>query len=227
MTPNNQFSLVLRGLVEAAGDPIEPRFATDISAHLFKEHGAHVHWRTIEALLRPAKEFAKSSKQNGRWVFVPSKTAVDFIKGDADTIQLIDPGKAVIATARLHDTLSSLSGLVRLCDPYLDHISLQHLDAIPAKTTIRFLSFNITDTGTTRSLVSAFSAKGVALEIRKAHGGVLHDRYIIAGNRVLILGTSLNGFGKKQCFVIRAGQSIAQSLTKTFDELWGKGTPWP
>jgi hypothetical protein len=227
MSAQNQFSLVLRGLVEAAGDPVEPCFATDISAHLFKEHGVHLHWRTIEALLRPAKDFAKSSKQKGRWVFTPSKKAVDTVKGAGDTIQLIDPSKAVIATARLHDTLSSLSGLIRLCDPYLDHTSLQHLDAISPKTAVRVLSFNITDTGTTRSLVSAFAAKGVSLEIRRAHAGVLHDRYIVAGNTVFILGTSLNGFGKKQCFVIRAGQSIAQSLTTTFDDLWAKGTPWP
>jgi hypothetical protein len=227
MTANDQFSLILRGLVDAAGDPVEPNFATDISAHIFKEHGAHVHWRTIEAVLRPAKDFAKSSKQKGRWVFTPSKKAVDTVKGAGDTIQLIDPSKAVIATARLHDTLSSLSGLVRLCDPYLDHTSLQHLDAISTKATLRILSFNITDTGTTRSLVSAFGAKGVQLEIRKAHAGVLHDRYIISANTVFILGTSLNGFGKKQCFVIRAGQSIAQSLTTTFDDLWGKATPWP
>jgi len=54
----------------------------------------------------------------------------------------------------------------------------------------------------------------------------LHDRYLIAGNEVLILGTSLNGFGKKQCFVIRAGKSIAGSLAQTFDDLWSEATPW-
>lgn len=227
MATNDQFDLVVRGLVEAAGNPPSPRFATDVADQIFKEHGAHVHWRTIEKLLRPAKDFAKSAKQNGRWVFTPSRKAMDAVTGANDAIQLIDPSKAVIATARLHDTLSSLTGLIRVCDPYLDQTSLQHLDAIQPKTTVRVLSFNITDTGTARSLVNAFAAKGVALEIRRAHAGVLHDRYIIAGNSVLILGTSLNGFGKKQCFVIRAGQTIAQSLTATFDDLWRNGTPWP
>jgi hypothetical protein len=76
-------------------------------------------------------------------------------------------------------------------------------------------------------LAQAFVPKGVKLEVRKAAANVLHDRYFIAGQEVLILGTSLNGFGKKQCFIVRAGQSIAASLIHTFDDLWSKGTPWP
>jgi len=227
MTKFDQLNLVVQGLVESAGDPVKPQFATEISSHLFKQHGTHVHWRTIETLLRSARDFARSSKKSGRWVFSPSKKAIDTVQGSSDTIQLVDPSKAVVATVRLHDTLASLSNMVRLCDPYLDQTSLLHLDAIRASTTLRFLTFNITDTGPIRTLVAAFASKRVMLEIRKAHAAVLHDRYIIAGNTVYILGTSLNGFGKKQCFIIRAGQSIAHSLTATFDDLWAKATPWP
>jgi hypothetical protein len=140
---------------------------------------------------------------------------------------LVDPSKAVSFTARLHDELAALSGAICLCDPYLDLTTLQHLDAIQTGTRVRFLTFKVTDTGTTRILAFAFRAKGVTLEIRIAHANVLHDRYLLAGQQVLILGTSVNGFGKKQCFVIRGGQSIAGALLKAFDDLWSKGTPWP
>jgi hypothetical protein len=219
--------LALRGLVEASTNSKLPCSGVEISKHLLTNHASNVHWKSIEAALRKAKGLAHSSKRNGRWVFNPLKAALDRVNGANDSIALIDPSKAVMATVRLHDTLAALSGLVRLCDPYLDQKSLHHLDAIPEKTTLRVLTFNITDSGTTRSLVQAFAAKGVVLEIRKAHANVLHDRYLVAGGQVLILGTSLNGFGKKQCFVIRAGQSIADSLQATFDGLWAKATPWP
>jgi len=37
---------------------------------------------------------------------------------------------------------------------------------------------------------------------------------------MVILGTSLNGFGKKQSFVIQAGPDIRQTLLAEFDHNW-------
>jgi hypothetical protein len=218
---------IVRALVEVSGDRPTACSATDISQHLLTKRGVHVHWKTIQTMLRGSKDLAKASKRNGRWVFTPLKSSFDQARGADDSIQLVDSSKAVIATVQLHDTLAALSGLIRFCDPYLDQKTLRHLDAVPNGTTLRLLSYNVTDNGTTRSLVQAFGTKGVTLEIKKAHANVLHDRYLIAANEVLILGTSLNGFGKKQCFIVRAGQSIAGALTATFDNLWASGTTWP
>ncbi|MFM9995573.1 MAG: hypothetical protein ACKVU4_07200 [Phycisphaerales bacterium] len=217
----------LCGLILAAGDPVEARAAAVVSKHLLEKHGIHIHWRTIETEFRKAKNLVKASKRDGQWVFAPLKACLEHLNGAASDILLVDPSKAVAATATLHDTLAALSGTIRVCDPYLDAQTLHHLDAVPTQSTIRLLTYNITDSGTTRSLVQAFASKGVTLEVRRAHANVMHDRYVIAGQGVLILGTSLNGFGKKQCFVVRAGQSIAGSLTKTFDDLWAKATSWP
>lgn len=40
-----------------------------------------------------------------------------------------------------------------------------------------------------------------------AHG-VLHDRYAIHDDGMLLFGTSLNGLGLKQTFVVALGQDI-------------------
>ncbi len=57
--------------------------------------------------------------------------------------------------------------------------------------------------------------------------GPLHDRYIIDDSIMVILGTSLNGFGKKQCFVIQTGQDLRSVLIPVFDGAWNSGIIWP
>jgi len=41
-----------------------------------------------------------------------------------------------------------------------------------------------------------------------------------------IIGTSLNGLGKKQAFVIRAGQDFRTTMIGAFDSLWVVSNPW-
>ena len=58
---------------------------------------------------------------------------------------VVDPGKALQATVTLHDLLSKLKGTVRICDPYVDFSTLQHLDACSGASAVKLLSDNITD----------------------------------------------------------------------------------
>jgi hypothetical protein len=60
----------------------------------------------------------------------------------------------------------------------------------------------------------------VPLEVRQAAQGQLHDRYVIDDNGMLIFGTSLNSFGRKQSFVIRAGVDVRSSVAGAFDSVW-------
>ena len=85
---------------------------------------------------------------------------------------------------------------------------------------------NLKDDGVVRRLVGAAKQK-FRLEIRKATNTELHDRYIASKTEMVILGTSLNGFGKKQCFVIKAGPGIKDAMTGEFDARWLLATPWP
>ena len=67
----------------------------------------------------------------------------------------------------------------------------------------------------------------LSIEVRVALKPDLHDRYIIDADSMLILGTSLNGFGKKQSFITKAGQDIRQTVLKEFRAKWNGATPWP
>jgi hypothetical protein len=63
--------------------------------------------------------------------------------------------------------------------------------------------------------------------VRVASAAPLHDRYIIDDVGMLILGASLNGFGKKQCFVIRAGEDVRSMAMTAFDANWASAVAWP
>jgi len=77
-----------------------------------------------------------------------------------------------------------------------------------------------------RALLSAAKTEGRSIEVRMAASTPLHDRYIIDDSRMLILGTSLNGFGKKQGFVVQAGADVRAVVLQGFDNMWLSAAVW-
>jgi hypothetical protein len=142
-------------------------------------------------------------------------------------IVFIDPAQAFKATLSLHDFFARLTGISRVCDAYLDNTTLEHLHAVTKAVPVRLLTKNIKDSGPLRRLVAAWKNEGRDLEIREASNAPLHDRYIIDDAAMVILGTSLNGFGKKHCFVIQTGPDLRTALLPVFDNLWNTAKPWP
>ena len=201
--------------------------AVEISALLRDRYGLRVHWRTAEVLLKQDRTLADRRKHDGRWQFTILASGESRISAAGSPIVMVDPTSAIQSVLSLHAFLSALRGTVRVCDPYLDSTTLEHLDACAATASIRLLTKNVRDNGNLRRLVGAFGTQGRALEVRVASVASLHDRYIIDDDGMLILGASLNGFGKKQCFVIRAGQDVRSMATVAFDTNWSTGVVWP
>ncbi len=42
-----------------------------------------------------------------------------------------------------------------------------------------------------------------------------------------LLKKSLNGFGKKQCFIVRAGDDVRRAMLTAFDTNWVTAVAWP
>lgn len=143
------------------------------------------------------------------------------------SVTFVDPIQAVKATLSLHDFLAKLQGSARVCDAYLDSTTLEHLSAIDRAVPVRLLTKNVKDSGTLRRLAAAWKNEGRSLEIRADGAAPLHDRYIIDDETMVILGTSLNGFGKKQCFIVQAGPDLRAVVAPVFDNLWSGAVPWP
>jgi hypothetical protein len=218
----------LAGLLRYVGDaPAGWLSSVELSIRLSDSHGIRIHWRTIDALFGGARELVDRRKRRTRWVYKPLAAATSALRQPDDAITLVDPSQAVQATIRLHDVLAGLTGDVHLCDPYLDDVSLEHLSSVPRSARVEILTHKIYDTGKLRRVLAAFRTEGRTIEIRQARAGVLHDRYIVDGASMLIMGGSLNGFGKKQTFLIRAGADTRQQMLQFFAAEWAAGSPWP
>lgn len=210
---------------------VGPSTAAALSRALEADHGIQIHWRRIDALFR--KEIVRKSgvvarrRKDGTWHFsaLPGTTRKLEHSGASNDVVLVDPSRAVSATQSLHETLRQFRGALAICDPYLDSTSLHHLDSCGEATSLRLLTTKVTDSGELRVLLGAFASSGRPIEVRTTKG--LHDRYLICPTGMVILGTSLNGFGKKQHFIFRAGADVRKAVLTAFEALWASASVWP
>jgi len=222
-----QEKVILTALQESKGANTPWLTAAAISGKLMKDHGVQIHWRTIEKLLKNAAGNAATRKYKNRPREFAITAAGEQSLRSETTILLIDPERAIQATATLHGLLGSLKGTVRVCDPYLDSATIEHLDACAAGVEIRLLTQVVRDSGSLRRLIAAAAAQGRNLQIRVVAAPHLHDRYLMDDDKLTLLGTSLNGFGKKQSFVIRAGEDIRDLVRVAFDAGWTSAKMFP
>jgi hypothetical protein len=200
---------------------------TDISRTLREEAGISLHWRTIDKLLAESQRLVVRRKRQRRWEYYLLAGGEELVRFQESPIRLVDPVNAVQETVSLHDFLERLSGSISVCDPYLDATTLEHLDSCSSNASLRLLTHQVRDSGKLQRLVAALKVAKVGLEIRIVSAATLHDRYIIDDVGMIILGTSLNGFGKKQHFVIQAGEDVRAAMLDKFDEMWNTASPWP
>lgn len=200
--------------------------APQISALLRDGHGIGIHWRRVESLLKTNRELVGRRKRQRQWQYLLLSSGRQHLSGAGGSILFVDPTKALQATLTLHRFLGSLNGTARICDPYLDSTTLDHLSACSSAVTIRLLTKNVKDAGRVRALLAAAKTEGRTIEVRVAASAPLHDRYIIDDAKMLILGTSLNGFGKKQGFVVQAGEDVRGVVGQAFDATWAAATVW-
>lgn len=218
---------VLATLVVMGGESAGWHSAVELSTQLRDTCGINLHWRTIDALLAKDRSLASRRKRLGRWEYKVLEGGRAQVVTDDQAVIFVDPESALQSTLKLHDLLATLSGTVSVCDPYLDQLTIEHLEACGVGKPIRVLSQKVNDTGPLRRIVDAARVAGHLIEVRVVATKVLHDRYVIDDKSLLILGASLNGFGKKQSFVIKLGADIRKTVLVAFNEQWDKASSWP
>lgn len=217
----------LAAIVSLSADLTTWSSAVEISRHLRDDSGINLHWRTIDALLAKNRSMASRRKRARRWEYRILGAGRAAISAPDEAVTFVNPTTAVQATLKLHDVLAKLKGTVRVCDPYLDQLTLEHLEACGVNKPIRLLTMKVKDTGPLRRVIDALGVAGHPIEIRVVNTRTLHDRYVIDDESMLILGASLNGFGKKQSFVIQAGTDIRATVLSAYEEQWRTAAVWP
>jgi hypothetical protein len=125
----------------------------------------------------------------------------------------------------------SLTGEVRICDPYYGTGSLLRLDELKAAKSVLFLTQkpDSKDKPHLPRAIKEFITERPNFEFRQHNGSDLHDRYIVTEDELILLGHGIKDIGGKESFVVRLGREIAgdviDSTRSSFDQKWVKGKP--
>ncbi len=149
--------------------------------------------------------------------------------GEKLSVVRVESNRPRTAFLTLRKILSTITGVVRICDPYYGVRTLDTLDHFPKTCEVRFLTAKSSETR--RKIQGAlrdFKKERPKVEFRiAANPQDLHDRYIIAKDQLLILGHGLKDIGGKESFIIRLDHHLVPDLIKEmiaiFDIRWAQG----
>jgi hypothetical protein len=146
------------------------------------------------------------------------------------SVSYIREGKPRTARKILSQILNSLNGEIRICDPYYGVRSLDAIEMIPDACKVRFLSSQTSESAAKISnAISDFKKEHANVEIRVfPNPKLIHDRYIISEDNLLILGHGIKDIGNKESFVINIqkehARDLLSDLKQSFDEKWSSST---
>jgi hypothetical protein len=146
-------------------------------------------------------------------------------------VMYVEAGKPRTARKSIRSMLSSLSGTIRISDPYFGVRSLDILEMIPSSCQVFFLTARVSDASSkVAGPLSDFKREHTNVQLRiYPNPRELHDRYIHSSAALSILGHGIKDIGDKESFVITVVSSLAQSLHEdvrlAFDNRWANSTP--
>jgi hypothetical protein len=175
----------------------------------------------VEGILKRERKLVARRKVDGRWRYQIMQAGVDYVSKAGAGVLFVAPEQALTQIRAVQDLLGSLEGVLQICDPYLSPRSLDFIVQCAKASEIRVLTGQVRNkTSFLADLKAARSELGVPIEIRVATNGVLHDRYVIHDNGMVLIGTSLNGLGNKQSVVVVLGPDVRSMAMVAFNQTW-------
>ena len=139
----------------------------------------------------------------------------------AHTAQFVDPENSLNEIRKLEALFGTLTGDVKICDPYVDNKTVDLIAEMSSADSISLLTVNVQKDAALKRDISAYLRQGgKSVQIRVANEAALHDRYIIHAGGMILLGGSLNGFSKKQSFIVSVGTDLRAVAEAAFDRHW-------
>lgn len=148
---------------------------------------------------------------------------------DAPFVFFVEAGQPRTAHLGLAELFKDVKGEIRVCDPYYGTGSLLRLDLLRHCSPIMFLTKNPqrNERHLLPRALQEWRREHGAIEFRESVNSDLHDRYVLSGTELIILGHGLKDVGNKESFVVRIPISLAQDMViavrVSFDQKWANG----
>jgi hypothetical protein len=206
-------------------DPLVRLTPHEISLVLRDAYGIAVSRQRIAGMFASDRTAVAHRNRDGQAEYQLMEAGAGEVLASGPDVVFIEPDTALTGIRTLESLLGSLTGVVRVVDPYVDGRTLDLLAACIGASEIRLLTANIAKPDPFKRDLEAFRREHkVPIAVEQVAPGVLHDRYAIDADGMILFGTSLNGIGKKQTFVVALGQDMKSLALGAFDRLWGSGT---
>lgn len=197
----------------------------DVSDILRDVQGIHLPRQRVSAILQQERGTVSRRRITGKNYYKIMKEGVDLVVPAIQTAIYVDPENALTHIRRFEDVLAGLNGDLRICDPYVENKTLDLLVECRSASSVSLLTANVLKESKLRRDLAAFEQEhSLDLEIRIVGQGLLHDRYIIHDGGMLMLGASLNGFAKKQSFIVPLGPDIKAATMLAFQRMWSSAS---
>lgn len=197
----------------------------EVAVALRDVFGVHIPRQRVQALLAVDRRRVAMNRRGGIRTFQIMQAGLDDLLAKGPDVLFIEPDKALTALRSVEALMQAFRGVLRFCDPYVEAASLDLLAQATGVSEIRLLTVNIGKPQVFARDLAAFRKEHPAkIDVRQAVAGTLHDRYAIDDSRMLLFGTSLNGLGKKQSFIVEVGPDMRSNATSAFDREWSKAT---
>jgi hypothetical protein len=198
----------------------------EVSTVLRDVYSINVPRQRVEGILSRERGTVANRKKKGKRAYQLMGAGSRELDTAAAGVTFIEPTQAYSKLREVHAILGDLTGDLRVCDPYVELRTLDMLAECANADSIKLLTVNVKQASGFKQAMKAFVTEhGITLDVRVLAPGVLHDRFVIHDGGMLMLGTSFNGLGLRQSFVIALGQDIRASVAATFDADWLRATP--
>lgn len=198
----------------------------EVSTVLRDVYSIDVPRQRVEGILSRESGTVAKRKKSSKRAYQLMRTGSRELDGIGTAVTFIEPTQAFTKLREVHAILGSVTGALRVCDPYVEMRTLDMLAECEKADSIQLLTVNVKQSAGFKQAMKAFVTEhGIAFDARKLPSGVLHDRFLIHDDGMLMFGTSLNGLGLKQSFVVALGEDIRASVTASFDADWQRATP--
>ena len=120
-----------------------------------------------------------------------------------NTIFVLNPDEESKNTTTAKDVFGLLVGNIKICDPFFDNSAVDFLSKHikPEKvTSIEIITLNKKADHDKLKLLETNKCKSIKQHKSKNQQ---HDRFILSNNKAFTIGCSLNGFGKKESYIIQ------------------------
>jgi hypothetical protein len=191
------------------------------------------HSQVSNALSRAGNKVSRKTENEERYyrAMIPGRRLVEPILSIGPIhLTRVEAGKPRSARRHLAELLGSLSGTVRICDPWYGLRTLDALAMLPLKCTVRFLTSQTNEKRTSLAgPIADFKREHPNVEMRATSlPSPLHDRYVLTSDELLLLGQGIKDVGNKESFIVGISSSFAADLLKeteaSFDSTWSRAT---